>query len=158
MQSTHFADFWQPRLAEAGYNAIFKKKGNDVYIGNNTVAIDGCATFFLRTRFQLVKKYEVNLSASKARTSKLHPAAASESALQSRAPALQQWISDCCRHFLAGGVQQGGAVAVRQPLLAGAEEAGPGPPHEGSLPRTHMILRQINVASNLGRFRCVSVV
>jgi len=59
VQSTHFSDFWQPRLAEAGYNAIFKKKGNDVYIGNNTVAIDGCATFFLRTRFQLVKKYEV---------------------------------------------------------------------------------------------------
>ena len=61
MQSTHYLDFWQPRLGEAGYNAIFKKKGNDVYIGNNTVAIDGCATFFLRTRFQLVKKYEVGL-------------------------------------------------------------------------------------------------
>ena len=59
VQSTHFADFWQPRLAEAGYAAIFKKKGNDMYIATNTVAIDGCATFFKRTRFQLVKKYEV---------------------------------------------------------------------------------------------------
>ena len=61
MQSTHFLDFWRPRLAEDGYDAIFKKKGNDLYIGGNVAAIDGCATFFKRTRFQLVKKYEVRL-------------------------------------------------------------------------------------------------
>ena len=59
MQSTHFLDFWRPRLAEDGYDAIFKKKGNDLYIGGNVAAIDGCATFFKRSRFQLVKKYEV---------------------------------------------------------------------------------------------------
>jgi len=59
VQSTHFLDFWRPRLAEDGYDAIFKKKGNDLYIGGNVAAIDGCATFFKRSRFQLVKKYEV---------------------------------------------------------------------------------------------------
>ena len=61
MQSTHFLDFWRPRLAEDGYDAIFKKKGNDLYVGGNVAAIDGCATFFKRSRFQLVKKYEVRL-------------------------------------------------------------------------------------------------
>jgi len=61
VQSTHFLDFWRPRLAEDGYDAIFKKKGNDLYIGGNVAAIDGCATFFKRSRFQLVKKYEVGL-------------------------------------------------------------------------------------------------
>ncbi len=59
MQSTHFADFWRPRLTEDGYDAIFKKKGNDMYISGNVAAIDGCATFFKRSRFNLVKKYEV---------------------------------------------------------------------------------------------------
>ena len=62
MQSTHFLDFWRPRLAEDGYDAIFKKKGNDLYIGGNVAAIDGCATFFKRSRFQLVKKYEVGIA------------------------------------------------------------------------------------------------
>ena len=61
VQSTHFADFWRPRLAEDGYDAIFKKKGNDMYISGNVAAIDGCATFFKRSRFNLVKKYEVLL-------------------------------------------------------------------------------------------------
>ena len=59
VQSTHFADFWRPRLTEDGYDAIFKKKGNDMYISGNVAAIDGCATFFKRSRFNLVKKYEV---------------------------------------------------------------------------------------------------
>jgi CCR4-NOT transcription complex subunit 6 len=61
VQSTHFADFWAPELGKAGYTAIFKKKTAEVYT-NNAYAIDGCATFFKRSRFSLVKKYEVEFN------------------------------------------------------------------------------------------------
>lgn len=115
MQSTHFADFWQPRLGEAGYNAIFKKKGNDVYIGNNTVAIDGCATFFLRTRFQLVKKYEVQQIASLLITLILSASTCYDTCLSSVTTGplaqVQRGALIAVLH-LAGRVQQGSSVAV----------------------------------------------
>ena len=58
VQSNHFLDFLAPKLQEVGYSAIYKKKTTEIYAGNS-YAIDGCATFFRRERFALVKKYEV---------------------------------------------------------------------------------------------------
>lgn len=58
VQSNHFLDFLAPKLQEVGYSAIYKKKTTEIY-ANNAYAIDGCATFFRRDRFALVKKYEV---------------------------------------------------------------------------------------------------
>ena len=58
VQSNHFTDFLSPELQKAGYSAIYKKKTTEIFTGN-AYAIDGCATFFRRDRFSLVKKYEV---------------------------------------------------------------------------------------------------
>lgn len=52
-----------PELQKHGYTAIYKKKTTEMYTGNK-YAIDGCATFFRRDRFALVKKYEVGRSCS----------------------------------------------------------------------------------------------
>ena len=43
---------------QAGYSPIYKKKTAELYTGTG-VAMDGCATFFRKDRFALVKKYEV---------------------------------------------------------------------------------------------------
>lgn len=59
VQSNHFLDFLAPKLQEHGYSAIYKKKTTEIYAGNS-YAIDGCATFFLKEKFSLVKKYEVS--------------------------------------------------------------------------------------------------
>lgn len=61
VQSTHFTDFFAPELARAGYTAIFKRKTNEMYT-RDTYAIDGCATFFKKKKFALVKKYEVEFN------------------------------------------------------------------------------------------------
>jgi CCR4-NOT transcription complex subunit 6 len=37
---------------------IYKKKTTELY-SDNKLVIDGCATFFRKDRFSLVKKYEV---------------------------------------------------------------------------------------------------
>lgn len=61
VQSDHFQDFFAPELEKHGYVAVYKKKTTDVYTGL-VYAIDGCATFFRRARFSLVKKYEVEFN------------------------------------------------------------------------------------------------
>lgn len=61
VQSNHFADYLAPEMAKNGYTAIFKKKTTEVYT-RNAYAIDGCATFFRRDKFALVKKYEVEFN------------------------------------------------------------------------------------------------
>ncbi|KAL4441485.1 hypothetical protein ABPG77_001989 [Micractinium sp. CCAP 211/92] len=61
VQSNHFQDFLAPELQKAGYTAIYKKKTTELYT-RNAYAIDGCATFFKRDRFALVKKYEVEFN------------------------------------------------------------------------------------------------
>ncbi|KAG2494655.1 hypothetical protein HYH03_007171 [Edaphochlamys debaryana] len=61
VQSDHYVDFWAPELQRAGYVAIYKKKTTEIYT-DNKYAIDGCATFFRRDRFSLVKKYEVEFN------------------------------------------------------------------------------------------------
>lgn len=61
VQSDHYLDFWAPELQKAGYVAIYKKKTTELFT-DNKYAIDGCATFFRRDRFALVKKYEVEFN------------------------------------------------------------------------------------------------
>ncbi|KAK2077208.1 hypothetical protein QBZ16_004842 [Prototheca wickerhamii] len=61
VQSNAFYDFWAPQLAEAGYAAVFKKKTAEMFSKNSYVT-DGCATFFRKDRFSLVKKYEVEFN------------------------------------------------------------------------------------------------
>ena len=61
VQSTHFADFLAPELHRAGYAGVYKKKTADVFTGASYAA-DGCATFFKRSAFGLVKKYEVEFN------------------------------------------------------------------------------------------------
>ncbi|KAK9827722.1 hypothetical protein WJX81_005188 [Elliptochloris bilobata] len=61
VQSNHFTEFLAPELQKHGYTAIYKKKTTEIYTGS-AYAIDGCATFFRRDRFALVKKYEVEFN------------------------------------------------------------------------------------------------
>ena len=58
VQSNHFHEFLMPELQKHGYTAVYKKKTTEMYTANK-FAIDGCATFFRKDRFALVKKYEV---------------------------------------------------------------------------------------------------
>ena len=63
VQSDHFEDFFQPEMSRRGYSAVYKKKTGEIYTGTGSgYAIDGCATFFRRDRFSLVKKYEVEFN------------------------------------------------------------------------------------------------
>ncbi len=48
-----------PELQKHGYTAVYKKKTTELYTANK-FAIDGCATFFRKDRFALVKKYEAS--------------------------------------------------------------------------------------------------
>jgi CCR4-NOT transcription complex subunit 6 len=61
IQSDHFDDFFAPELARAGYSAVYKRKTEAVYTGS-AYAIDGCATFFRKDSFSLIKKYEVEFN------------------------------------------------------------------------------------------------
>ncbi|XP_022742652.1 carbon catabolite repressor protein 4 homolog 1-like [Durio zibethinus] len=61
VQSDHFEEFFAPELDKHGYQALYKRKTNEVYNGN-IHTIDGCATFFRRDRFSHVKKYEVEFN------------------------------------------------------------------------------------------------
>ncbi|CAF2059443.1 hypothetical protein Bca4012_099835 [Brassica carinata] len=61
VQNDHFDEFFAPELDKHGYQAIFKRKTNEVFVGN-TSTIDGCATFYRRDRFSHVKKYEVEFN------------------------------------------------------------------------------------------------
>ncbi|KAJ7570133.1 hypothetical protein O6H91_01G107700 [Diphasiastrum complanatum] len=61
VQSDHFEEFFAPELDKHGYAAVYKKKTVELFTGT-AYAIDGCATFFRRDRFSLVKKYEVEFN------------------------------------------------------------------------------------------------
>ncbi|GLT27111.1 hypothetical protein SLA2020_021370 [Shorea laevis] len=61
VQNDHFEEFFAPELDKHGYQALYKRKTNEVYSGN-PLTIDGCATFFRRDRFSHVKKYEVEFN------------------------------------------------------------------------------------------------
>ncbi|GKV34505.1 hypothetical protein SLEP1_g42876 [Rubroshorea leprosula] len=61
VQNDHFEEFFAPELDKHGYQALYKRKTNEVCSGN-PLTIDGCATFFRRDRFSHVKKYEVEFN------------------------------------------------------------------------------------------------
>ncbi|GKV25894.1 hypothetical protein SLEP1_g35274 [Rubroshorea leprosula] len=61
VQNDHFEEFFAPELDKHGYQALYKRKTNEVFSGNPHT-IDGCATFFRRDRFSHVKKYEVEFN------------------------------------------------------------------------------------------------
>ncbi|XP_010549782.1 PREDICTED: carbon catabolite repressor protein 4 homolog 1 [Tarenaya hassleriana] len=81
VQSDHFEEFFGPELDKHGYQALFKRKTNEVFSGN-TNTIDGCATFFRRDRFSHVKKYEVEFNkAAQSLTEAVIPIAQKKTAL-----------------------------------------------------------------------------
>lgn len=61
VQSDHFEDFFAGELARHGYTAVYKKKTAQVF-SQGTYVIDGCAIFFKKDRFTLIKKYEVEFN------------------------------------------------------------------------------------------------
>ena len=61
VQSDHFEDFFQGELGKHGYTAVYKKKTAQVF-SQGTYVIDGCAIFFKKDRFTLIKKYEVEFN------------------------------------------------------------------------------------------------
>ncbi|KAG6743907.1 hypothetical protein POTOM_052611 [Populus tomentosa] len=81
VQSDHYEEFFAPELDKHGYQALYKRKTNEVY-NVNTHTIDGCATFFRRDRFSHVKKYEVEFNkAAQSLTDALVPSAQRKTAL-----------------------------------------------------------------------------
>ncbi|KAK6941962.1 LOW QUALITY PROTEIN: Endonuclease/exonuclease/phosphatase, partial [Dillenia turbinata] len=81
VQNDHFEEFFAPELDKHGYQALFKRKTNEVFTGN-IHTIDGCATFFRRDRFSHVKKYEVEFNkAAQSLTDALVPSAQKKTAL-----------------------------------------------------------------------------
>ncbi|XP_050122513.1 carbon catabolite repressor protein 4 homolog 1-like [Malus sylvestris] len=81
VRSDHFEEFFAPELDKHGYQALYKRKTNEVYNGN-TQTIDGCATFFRRDRFSHVKKYEVEFNkAAQSLTDAMIPSNQKKSAL-----------------------------------------------------------------------------
>ncbi|CAK9199439.1 unnamed protein product [Sphagnum troendelagicum] len=81
VQSDHFEEFFSPELEKHGYAAVYKKKTAELYTGT-VYAIDGCATFYRRDRFSLVKKYEVEFNkAAQSLSEALVPSATKKAAL-----------------------------------------------------------------------------
>ncbi|KAK4749249.1 hypothetical protein SAY87_026698 [Trapa incisa] len=81
VQTDHFEEFFEPELDKHGYEALFKRRTNEVYPGNVNI-IDGCATFFRRDRFSHVKKYEVEFNkAAQSLTDALLPSTQKKNAL-----------------------------------------------------------------------------
>jgi len=61
VQSDHFEDFFQGEMAKYGYASVYKKKTAQVFSEGKFV-IDGCAIFFKKDKFALIKKYEVEFN------------------------------------------------------------------------------------------------
>ena len=61
VQSDHFEDFFQGELAKYGYSSVYKKKTAQIFSEGKYV-IDGCAIFFKKDKFALIKKYEVEFN------------------------------------------------------------------------------------------------
>lgn len=47
-------------MEEQGYLGVFKRKTSDFYSGDQLIT-DGCAIFYQKYKFVLIKKYEVEL-------------------------------------------------------------------------------------------------
>ena len=61
VQSNHYEDYLRDELASCGYEGVYKKKTNELYVGKCS-ASDGCATFYRTNKFDLIKKYEVEFN------------------------------------------------------------------------------------------------
>ncbi|GAA0163966.1 hypothetical protein Leryth_001077 [Lithospermum erythrorhizon] len=61
VQKDHFEEFFEPELDKHGYEALFRRKSTEGFNGNNNT-VDGCATFFRKDKFSVVKKYEVEFN------------------------------------------------------------------------------------------------
>lgn len=121
VQSNHFAEFLAPELSKAGYTAIYKKKTTEMYT-RNAYAIDGCATFFRRDRFSLVKKYEVEFNKAALSLADALPAEQKKSALNRLLKDNVALIAvlealEPHRPFADGGAGAGGAAAPRRQLV-----------------------------------------
>ncbi|GAY32728.1 hypothetical protein CUMW_003850 [Citrus unshiu] len=82
VQNDHFEEFFAPELDKHGYQALYKRKTNEVVYNGNPHTIDGCATFFRRDRFSHVKKYEVEFNkAAQSLTDAILPSAQKKNAL-----------------------------------------------------------------------------
>lgn len=82
VQSDHFEEFFAPELDKHGYQALYKRKTNEVSYNGNPQTIDGCATFFRRDRFSHVKKYEVEFNkAAQSLTDAMIPSTQKKTAL-----------------------------------------------------------------------------
>ncbi|GBG88763.1 hypothetical protein CBR_g48381 [Chara braunii] len=83
VQSDHFEEFFAPELDKHGYAAFYKRKTTESQLYTGSVfVIDGCATFFRRDRFSLVRKYEVDFNKAAISLSEhLAPAASKKVAL-----------------------------------------------------------------------------
>ncbi|XLR25915.1 hypothetical protein HN51_039145 [Arachis hypogaea] len=81
VQSDHYEEFFAPELDKHGYYGLYKKKTNEVFLGN-AHTIDGSATFFRRDRFSHVKKYEVEFNkAAQSLTDAMFPTSQRKTAL-----------------------------------------------------------------------------
>lgn len=82
VQNDHFEEFFAPELDKHGYQALYKRKTNEVSYNGNPQTIDGCATFFRRDRFSHVKKYEVEFNkAAQSLTDAMIPSTQKKTAL-----------------------------------------------------------------------------
>lgn len=61
VQSDHFMGFLSGEMQRQGYAAVYTKKTGEIFTDEG-YCIDGCATFYRRDRFTLVKKYEVEFN------------------------------------------------------------------------------------------------
>jgi CCR4-NOT transcription complex subunit 6 len=61
VQSNHYEDYFKEMLEYHGYEGVYKRKTNELFMGKCS-ATDGCATFYKKSRFTLIKKYEVEFN------------------------------------------------------------------------------------------------
>ncbi|GMH46198.1 hypothetical protein BSKO_14166, partial [Bryopsis sp. KO-2023] len=81
VQSNHYEDYFRGAMEDHGYSGVFKRKTNEVFVGK-ALAIDGCATFYRRDRFTLIKKYEVEFNKAAVSTANQYPEPQRNAALQ----------------------------------------------------------------------------
>ncbi|OWM82631.1 carbon catabolite repressor protein 4 homolog 1-like [Punica granatum] len=111
VQSDHFEEFFAPELDKHGYEALFKRRTNEVYAGNMSI-IDGCATFFRRDRFSHVKKYEVEFNkAAQSLTDALLPS-------NQKKTALNRLVKDNVALIAVLEAKFGGDIPGRRQLLS----------------------------------------
>ncbi|GMH34693.1 hypothetical protein BSKO_02554 [Bryopsis sp. KO-2023] len=81
VQSNHFDEYFRAAMESHGYLGVFKRKTSEVFVGK-ALAIDGCATFYRKDRFTLIKKYEVEFNKAACSTAGQYPEPQRHAALQ----------------------------------------------------------------------------